>query len=322
MKNLLHHILTAALLFIGSLVSYGQEGKQHVQPFLPEIFSKFPVVRDLTVSADESEIYFTTQSMLGELSAIITCTKKNGILSAPEVASFSGMYQDLEPFLSPDGLRLYFVSNRPNEAGSDTLKNYDIWFVERKNKSSKWSSPKNIGTPVNTKEDEFYPSVSQSNNLYFTRDGAGSKGKDDIFFSKWEQGSYALPVSMSDSINSTGFEFNAFVAPNESFLVYTCYNKTGGFGSGDLYISYNKGNNEWTAGENLGKKINSSMMDYCPFVNTATGTLYFTSRRSTIKAHFDEHQNIKDLLKEMTKYDNGQSRIYKTIFPVSKSSIK
>jgi hypothetical protein len=228
-----------------------------------------------------------------------------------EVASFSGMYQDLEPFLSPNGLRLYFVSNRPNNLKPTVPKNYDIWFVERENINDRWSTPKNIGEPINTNEDEFYPSVGVSNNLYFTRDGAGSKGKDDIFFAKWENDKYVTPASMSDSINSAGYEFNAFIASDESFLLYTCYNRTGGSGSGDLFISFNKGNAEWTAAENLGKEINSPMMDYCPFVDTNSGTLYFTSKRSSVKTQFEKRQNVKELLKEMTKYDNGQSRIYK-----------
>ncbi|MDP1675593.1 MAG: hypothetical protein Q8L88_01915 [Bacteroidota bacterium] len=311
MKKIFHYSLSAVLFAAVVPLIYGQDSQSNVQPFLPEIISRFPNVRDLAVSTEENEIYFTAQSILGELSAIVTSKKEHGKWSAPEIAAFSGMYQDLEPFLSPNGLRLYFVSNRPNGSNPNTPKNYDIWFVERKNKKSAWSAPKNLGAPVNTNEDEFYPSVAVSNNLYFTRDGAGSKSKDDIFFTRWENGTYAAPVSMSDSINSTGYEFNAFVAPDESFLLYTCYNRAGGSGSGDLYISYNKGNNEWTTAENLRKEINSPMMDYCPFVDTKSGILYFTSKRSSVKTQFERQQNIKELLKEMTKYENGQSRIYK-----------
>ncbi len=292
-------------------VGKGQGTSTAVQQFLPEIISQFPNVRDLAVSSQENEIYFTAQSILGELSSIITCKKNHGKWSTPEVASFSGIDQDLEPFLSPNGLRLYFVSNRPNDLKPTVPKNYDIWFVERKNINDRWSAPKNIGEPINTNEDEFYPSVAASNNLYFTRDGAGSKGKDDIFFAKWENGKYVTPVSMSDSINSTGYEFNAFIAPDESFLLYTCYNRTGGLGSGDLYISFNKENNDWTAAENLGKEINSAMMDYCPFVDTKSGILYFTSKRSSVKTQFGKRQKAKELLQEMSKYENGQSRLYK-----------
>jgi hypothetical protein len=302
-------IATACLLGVCRL-GYGQEKGPTVQPFLPEIMAQFPNVRDLTINSGEDEVYFTAQSYMGDLSAIITCSKQKGKWSKPEVASFSGQYQDLEPFLSADELRLYFVSNRPKNDQSNA-KDYDIWFVERKKVGANWSEPKNLGAPVNTKEDEFYPSLSNTGNLCFTRDGAGSKGKDDIFYSKWQNGAYTIPVSMSDSINTDGYEFNAFLAPDESFLMYTCYNRGDGFGSGDLYISFNKGNGIWSRAENLGAKINDSTMDYCPFVDLKSGILYFTSKRNAIQKQTGKRRNAADLLKEMNQYENGLSRVYR-----------
>lgn len=299
------------VLLFGSHFCFSQKNDFTVQPFLPEIITQFPNVRDFAVSGDETEIYFTAQSYLGEASAIITCKQVNGKWHTPQVAPFSGMYQDMEPFLTADGLNLYFVSNRPIVPRTIKSKDFDIWVVKRKDANSAWSLPENIGSPVNTAEDEFYPTVSQFNNLCFTRDGAGSKGKDDIFYCKWKDGKYAEPVSMNDSINSDGYEFNAFLANDESFIMYTCYNKKGGSGSGDLYISYKRTNNEWGNGENLGPEINSAQMDYCPYVNEKSGMMYFTSKRSTVKKQFDKNQNITEFLKEVNKYDNGQSRIYR-----------
>ncbi|MBI3233921.1 MAG: PD40 domain-containing protein, partial [Bacteroidetes bacterium] len=219
-------------------------------------------------------------------------------------------YQDLEPFFAPDGLRLYFVSNRPTDPKATEAKDFDIWFIERKDIHSRWSDPINIGEPVNTEGNEFYPSVSKFNTLYFTNDGIKSTGKDDIFVSKLVNGKYEDPLPVADSVNSTGYEFNSFIAPDESFLLYTCYNKKGGYGSGDLYISYNKGNGQWTAPANLGLEINSSLMDYCPFVNLNSGILYFTSKRSSVQKQFDKNLNAKEFLKEANKYENGLSRIY------------
>ena len=281
-----------------------------VEPFMPDIVPQFPVVRDLAISPAGMELYFSAQSYLGELSSIVSVKKKSGTWSKPEVALFSGKYQDLEPSFSPDGLRLFFVSNRPIDSTTTDSKDYDIWFVERTDVQSAWSQPINIGAPINTKENEFYPSITKTNNLYFTSDGANSKGKDDIFVSKWFDGKYQSPISLSDSINSAGYEFNAFISPNESYLLFTCYNRKDGFGSGDLYISYNKGNDQWTSAKNLGEEINSGQMDYCPFVHVQEGVLYFTSKRSKIKTKFESPQNISDLLNEMNKYENGQSRLY------------
>ncbi len=307
MKNLFL-IITICLLF--SVSSYGQDNTLQVQPFFPEITLHFPNVRDLAISPLENEMYFTAQSFQGELSALMYCTKKHGIWSKPEVAPFSGRFQDLEPFFTPDGLRLFFASNRPIDINSTKSKDFDIWFVERKDTRSAWSNPINLGEPVNTDGNEFYPSISKFNTLYFTSDGIKSKGKDDIFISKWMNGKYESPQPVGDSVNSEGYEFNAFISPDEKFLLYTCYNKKGGLGSGDLYISYKKGSDQWTTPVNLGNQVNSPAMDYCPFVNMNSGTMYFTSKRSSVRKQFDKNLTIIELLDEVNKYENGLSRIY------------
>ena len=308
MKILLKTILL--FLIISFETSYGQNSSLTILPFLPDIISQFPAVRDLAISPQENEMYFTAQSYQGELSALVYCTNKNGVWSKPEIAPFSGRYQDLEPFFTPDGLRLFFVSNRPVAPKETAAKDFDIWIVERKDLKSQWSNPINIGEPVNTEGNEFYPSLTKSNTLYFTSDGIKSTGKDDIFTSKFVNGKYETPLPVGDSVNSDGYEFNAFIAPDESFLLYTCYNKKGGYGSGDLYISYNKGDGHWSAPTNLGNQINSQMMDYCPFVNVNSGIMYFTSKRSMVQKQFDKNLSTKEFLKEVNRYENGLSRVY------------
>lgn len=300
-------IYLSLILFI---VAVNSVISQTVKPYLPDIIAQYPSVRDITISTDDSEIYFSVQGHQGELSSIVVVNYRNGNYLKPQVASFSGQYHDLEPFLSPDGLRLYFSSDRPLDAKSKELKDYDIWYVERKTINDKWSDAINIGVPINTKDNEFYPSVTLTNNLYFTCDGAMTKGKDDIFMSEFKNGKYEMPVSLNDSINSIGYEFNAYVSPDESYMLYTCYNREGGLGSGDLYISFKNKSNHWLKSRNLGKAVNSSAMDYCPFVNTKTGVLYFTSKRNVVKKQLDKTQTLEEILREMNIYENGMSRLY------------
>ncbi len=292
------------------LFSFKTATAQAVKSFLSDIISQYPSVRDVAISANGSEVYFSLQGYQGELSTIVSVNASNGNYSKPQVASFSGKYHDLEPFLSPDGLRLYFSSDRPLDNTSNELKDYDIWYVERKTWKDEWSNTINVGAPINTKDNEFYPSITLSNNLYFTCDGVLSKGKDDIFMSEYKNGKYEMPVSLSDSINSIGYEFNAFVSADESFMLYTCYNKEGGFGSGDLYISFKNKANQWLKSQNLGKAINSNVMDYCPFVDVKTGILYFTSKRNSVKKQSNKKQTLEEVLQEMNIYENGLSKLY------------
>lgn len=282
---------------------------EQVKGFLPEVFSQFPNVRDIAFAPDGNEVYFTIQSHLEGVSVIGFIKRVGGKWSAVQVASFSGKANDLEPFFNSDGLRLYFVSNRSLDAGSSVVKDYDIWYVERKNLNGEWSLPINVGSPVNSSSNEFYPSLSKNGNLYFTSDALTTKGKDDIFICEYKHGKYLAPVSLSDSINTPGYEFNAFVSSDESYILFTAYNREGGFGSGDLYISYKNRNGGWSKAMNLGKEINSDKMDYCPYVD-ASNVLYFTSKRNNVKSVFDKNLNLVELQKEMNKYENGLSRIY------------
>ncbi len=302
--------LFAFLFLFVSQLGFGQQ-KSDVQPVVPYLFKQFPNVRDFTISSLEDEAYFTAQSYQGELSVILSIEKENNEWSEPEIASFSGKYQDLEPFLSPDGLMLFFASNRPVNDSMDIPKDFDIWYVQRKSRSSEWSDPINLGYPVNSKNNEFYPSISNNFNLYFTCDKPGSKGKDDIYLSKYVNGHYSDPIALSDSINSEGYEFNAYVSLDETYIIFSGYNRADGMGSGDLYISYKNADGIWSLAENLGPEINSEKMDYCPYVDTNTNTLYFTSKRSQINSNRVEFRTINDLLVEMNKYENGLSRIYK-----------
>lgn len=295
-------------LFLLSLSCKSQEEKSQPKAFAAEQLLDFPNVRDLTISSSGNEAYFTAQSYLGELSVIMRMEKEDDIWQKPQIAPFSGQYMDLEAFLSPDGLKLFFASDRPSGYSPDP-QNYDIWYVSRKNAKSSWSSPKNIGTTINTKHGEFYPSVSLNGNLYFTSDRPElSKGKDDIFYSEWKDGAYSNPISLSGSINSLGHEYNALISPNEDILIFGAYNRAEGYGSGDLYISYRQ-NNEWTTAENMGAPINSDQMDYCPFIDEE-GRLYFTSKRSQLKSGRTSFANSNDLLDTMNGVQNGLSRLY------------
>lgn len=271
--------------------------------------SKYNNVRDFTISRNEA--YFTVQSPNEEIGTIAFTKKINGKWSSPQLAPFSGRmgkYRDLEPFLSVNGLRLYFSSNRPLNDSAKEVKDYDIWYVERNSFKSEWSKPINLKN-LNSSRDEFYPSLSSTNNIYFTCDGPNSTGKDDIYFSKWNGVDYSTPVPLDSNINSEGYEFNAYVSPAEKFLIYTIYGNKDGYGSGDLYISFKDKTGHWGKSVNFGKDINSKRMDYCPYVDMTTNTLYYTSRRTSIE---DKNYNtLAEFEKIINQYENGQSRIYK-----------
>lgn len=280
-----------------------------VHPAMNE-FSHFSNVRDFTISNNGREAYFTMQSPLEEVSRIIKIVKQKAEWTNPEVVSFSTGYRDIEPFLSPDNLRLYFASNVPTSDTSNLAKDFDLYYVERPSIDAEWSVPVNLGEPINTEANEFYPSVAKNGNLYFTCDRSDAIGKDDIFMAKFQNGEYSVPENLGAQINTKGYEFNAYISRDESYLIFSGYNREDGLGSGDLYISLKNEKDLWSKAEPLSNSINSRYMDYCPFVDEKNGYLYFTSRRSTIstEASID---NVQDFFILNQQYENGRSRIYR-----------
>ncbi|MBA6154297.1 TolB-like translocation protein [Gelidibacter maritimus] len=300
------NIVIVFLLFLNSLSAQTEPGLVHFDNKLNEFLN----VRDFCISRDADEAFFTLQSPSTAISQIAVIKKENNDWFGPELLPFCDGFTYLEPFLSSDGNRLFFASDRPLDESSQEKKDFDIWYVDRLHRDAEWSEPKNMGKPVNSNLDEFYPTLSDNNNLYFTMDAPDGLGKDDIYFSKWEDGHYSEPVLLNENINSDGYEFNAFISKKEDFLIFTKYNEKDGHGSGDLYISKKDKNGEWQKATNMGLPINSKYMEFCPFYDENNQLLYFTSRRETITPK--KFKDITDFKSYIQNNPNGLSKIYST----------
>jgi hypothetical protein len=88
-------------------------------------------------------------------------------LVAPEVAPFSGQYQDADPYITADGKHFYFISDRPVEASGERQSHHDIWVMDKTD--SGWSVPRHLPVPINSDTDEFYPIALKNGTLYFGR---------------------------------------------------------------------------------------------------------------------------------------------------------
>ncbi|MBL0741810.1 TolB family protein [Chryseolinea lacunae] len=275
--------------------------------FLEGVVSTNLNERDMAISPDGLEMFYTLEANQNAFSAIVRRHKTaNNTWSAPEVASFSGQFSDLEPAFTADGKKLFFSSNRPL-TGIKT-KDFDIWVVEKQRDGS-WSVPKNLGAPVNTSANEFYPSPATSGNLYFTAEYERGVGKEDIYVSAGQGGTYGPSVALDTAVNSKLWEFNAFVSPDEKFIVFTSYGRKDDQGGGDLYISLRDTSGKWLPAKNLAA-FNSPRLDYCPFVSFDQKAFFFTSGRHTILAAHEKAIGYAALLKAYTGVSNGSENIY------------
>jgi hypothetical protein len=309
-------LLLLSFIFGTSISAFAQKT---AELFLPNLVSTHLYERDMAVAPDGKTMYFTVQLSSGFQSIAFCIKDQKGQWTNPEIASFSGMYSDLEPAFSPDGKKLFFASNRP--VTGTNHKDFDIWYMEKN--GEKWSEPINVGYPVNTSSNEFYPSISQKGNLYFTatKDSL-SVGKEDIYKAEWKNGKYQNVTLLDTEVNTKTYEFNAFVAPDESYIIFSSYGRKDDKGRGDLYISLKDANGKWKKAVNL-SIINTESLDYCPFVSPDGKKLYFTNEKGDLpKNKLSEKINYQQFKNFHTGILNGGGNIYSIDFSVIKEFVE
>lgn len=85
-------------------------------------------------------------------------------------------YDEVSAFIHPDGKTLYFSSK-----GHNTMGGFDI-FRSIRDEAGKWSTPENIGYPINTPDDDIYFVVSASGaHGYFSSVKPKGYGDKDIY---------------------------------------------------------------------------------------------------------------------------------------------
>src|SRR3954471_8263226 len=94
-----------------------------------------------TLTGDLLEIYFTTDRVSGNGDVwFATRSTPTAPFGTPApVTAVNGASFETSSAISPDGLTLWFGSDRPGGVGAN-----DIWVTERATRASAWSTPLNV----------------------------------------------------------------------------------------------------------------------------------------------------------------------------------
>ncbi|UCH11003.1 MAG: PD40 domain-containing protein, partial [Fidelibacterota bacterium] len=112
-----------------------------------------------------------------------------------------------------------------------------------------------------------YPSVASNGTIYFGHRSPGNVGEGDLHRSKFRLGSYGQPENLGRTVNTVYSEGDMCVAPDESFLIVSCWNRPDNNGESDLYISFRTEDGTWTSLLNMGSTINSEANENCPTIS-------------------------------------------------------
>ncbi|MDY7393995.1 hypothetical protein UMM65_01970 [Aureibaculum sp. 2210JD6-5] len=227
-------------------------------------------------SKDGTEFYYAVDT---DGRAEIRYTKlENKKWSTPVTIISHEKYGYNDPFLSPDENELFYISNMPRNA-LDTINDIDIWYSKKID--NQWSEPINVGNLINSDKNEYYISFASNGTMYFASNVNAAENRShnfDIYSATRTEGIFNRPVKLSETINTKRYEADVFVAPDESYLIFSSARREG-LGNGDLYISFKNKNGEWNQAKNMGTIVNTESHELCPFVTYDGKYLFYTSKQ-------------------------------------------
>jgi Tol biopolymer transport system component len=195
----------------------------------------------------------------------------DGRWSAPEPPPFAMEEGDGEPFFSPDGRRLYFLSMRPLAPGEEGGKE-NIWFVDRVGDG--WSEPQPVDPVVNEYDHHWEVSVSEAGTLYFSSSREGTFGSNDLYCSRLVEGVRQPPENLGPVINTEGTDLTPYIAPDESYLIFSSTGHGADPSEFAFYISFRSGEGEWLDPLSLADVTGGVEQPLWPYI-TADGRFMF-----------------------------------------------
>ena len=137
-------------------------------------------------------------------------------------------YNVANPCLSPDGQRLYFVSDMPGGFGQSDI------YVSERDVDGNWLPPVNAGPGINTAGHETFPFFHASGLLFFASDGHPGLGGLDLFVAVNNGSNSDQPIHLGPGYNSSNDDF-ALIFNEAISEGYLSSNRPGGKGSDDIY---------------------------------------------------------------------------------------
>jgi hypothetical protein len=183
----------------------------------------------------------------------------------PEIPEFSRGHIDYLPYIMPDGKRMFFGRIKKDENG--VVISNGLYARDRTDeKPFAWSEPYLF------EDGEGWMHVSATNDLtvYTTYLPTRRTARFRLI-----DGSYPERESPEGGLHPSG---HPSIAPDERYIVFDS-EREGGFGKGDLWVSFRDPDGTWGEGINLGNKINTPGNESIPHLSPDGEYLFYTSNR-------------------------------------------
>jgi Tol biopolymer transport system component len=221
-------------------------------------------------------------AIVGSLSLPLSATHFSDWANPENVGSaVNSVFNEQHAALSPDGLSLYFVSDRPGGLGG-----FDIYAAHRPDRDSEWGDPIAIEA-LNSAASEFAPAFDPGGHLlFFGSERPGGCGGRDLWVSvrtnKRDDLAWASPVNLGCVVNSPGFDDGpTYFEDEETGLgnLYFISNRAGGRGDRDIWKTTRSWDGSFSAPVNV-TELNSVASDSRPGIRRDGLEIFFTSSRA------------------------------------------
>ncbi len=232
-----------------------------------------------------------------------------GRWSAPTKPRFDGSWSNVDPHIAPDGHTVFFISNRPGPGQSGAQATFDIWYATLE-PDGEWGDAKRLPSPISVSGvDEWSPSVAANGNLYFGSERPNGHGGLDLWMARRAGDAYEPLVNLGDSVNTAGNEVEPWIAPDESYLIFSGKGRSDSVGKYDIYQSRRE-RGVWRQAQLVRAGVSSEAFDFNQSVSPDGQWLYFSSTRphtGPIGERFDtpRHDSL------VVGIGNGKGDIYR-----------
>lgn len=255
------------------------------------------------LTPDGDTMYFSRSVTRSYAYAILRSHRTAHGWSPPEMAPFSGRWRDHDPIISPDGKRLYFVSDRPIDGVRQTA--YHIWVMDRV--PTGWSEPRRLGAPFDQFGFLWFLSETRNGVIYFNVQP--ENGPARIYVTRRTATGYSAPEILPDAVNIPTWDAREpYIAPDDSFLVFDA-GPAGAVNLYDLYVSDHR-NGTWTPARKL-TALSSPTRDYSPRITADGQWLYYTSETGFADAPRDRAMTYEEMERAFHGALNGLGNIYR-----------
>ena len=270
-----------------------------------------------TLTHDRKGLYFMRGDLASADTVILSAQWRAGGYEDVSVAPFSGIWKDSEPSISPDGKRLYFVSNRPVTPGGSPLvatrgrlsfPGANLWYVEQQGNG--WGEPIHIGGEIARVPMVYNPVVAASGNLYFSAHREDSGPGYQIYLARPEGTGWSVPKQVTLGKGVQANHMDPAIDPRERFILFAG-DEGDSAGSADIYIAFRTPAGEWGKPIRLPGDVNTMYLENAPTLGRAFGELFVTSMRIPGVAFPKQRQGIEGLGHRLDTPLNGSRNVWR-----------